>query len=151
MRGQDARRALAAVTVALATCSVSGCVSPAWDDHDYALKAGATAQAAASSVELVRLAVQGEHDLTTAYLKVLLTDAAESLGSVNDQFGGVQPPSDASDRLRSQVTDLTSQAEDEVEDLLIEVRRGGIEQPDEAARTLERLGSELRRLGEAHR
>jgi hypothetical protein len=139
------------LVIGLFAVSVAGCSSPAWDDHDYALKAGATAQAAASSVELVRLAVQNESELTTPYLKTLLTETAASLGSVNDQFGGVQPPTAASDEVRTQVTDLTTEAEDQVQDLLIAVRRDGIEQPARAAAKLGRLGAELRAFGEAHR
>jgi hypothetical protein len=131
--------------------TAAGCSSPAWDDHDYALKAGETARAAASSVELVRLAVQNETKLTAPYLKTLLTETATSLGSVNDQFGGVQPPTAAADDVRTQVTDLTGEAEDEVQELLIQVRRDGIEQPEQAVAKLGRLGAELRAFGEAHR
>jgi hypothetical protein len=130
---------------------LAGCVSPAWDDHDYGLKAGATAQAAASSLELVRLAVRGQEKVTTPYLKTLLTQAAEDLGSVDAQFGGVQPPSDTADRLRTQVTDLTSQAEEQVQSLLIEVRRDGLRDPAGADRELGDLAAKLRRIEEAHR
>jgi hypothetical protein len=130
---------------------LAGCVSPAWDDHDYGLKAGATAQAAASSLELVRLAVRGQEKVTTPYLKTLLTQAAEDLGSVDAQFGGVQPPSDTADGLRTQVTDLTSQAEEQVQSLLIEVRRDGLRDPAGADRELGDLAAKLRRIEEAHR
>jgi hypothetical protein len=137
--------------IGLLALTITGCVSPAWDDHDYALKAGATAQAAASSVELVRLAVRDESKLTTPYLKTLLTEAAESLGSVNGQFGGVQPPTDAADAVRKQVTDLTTAAEDQVRELLTQVRRDGIERPAQAAAKLGRLGAQLRAFEEAHK
>lgn len=141
----------AALPLLAAAITLTGCVSPAWDDHDYGLKAGATAQAAASSVELVRLAVRDEDKLTTPYLKTLLTQAADDLGSIDDQFGGVQPSSDAADRLRTQVTDLTSQAEDEVRTLLIEVRRDGLSDPEGADERLGELVTKLRRIEEAHR
>ncbi|MGV9308456.1 hypothetical protein ACWDLG_34215 [Nonomuraea sp. NPDC003727] len=141
------RRALAVAAIVLAA---GGCASPAWSDHDYALKAGATAEAAASSVELVRLAVAGRDKLTTPCLTILLTEAARDLGSVNDQFSAVQPPSKAADQVRAQVTGLTSAAADEVQELLIEVRRDGIEEPRRAVRNLSVLGAALRAFGQAH-
>jgi hypothetical protein len=134
----------------LAVLMLGGCVSPAWDDHDYELKAVATAQAAASSVELVRMAVRGQDRLTIPYLKTLLTQAVDDLGSIDDQFGGVQPPSDAADRLRAQLTDVTSQAEEEVQSLLIEVRRDGLRDPGKADQELEKLATRLRRIEEAY-
>ncbi|MFC7386428.1 hypothetical protein [Sphaerisporangium rhizosphaerae] len=145
------RLARALPQAALLAVLATACVSPAWDDHDYGLKAGATAQAAASSVELVRLAVRDHDRLTTPYLKTVLTEASGDLGSVNDQFGGVQPPSDAADRLRTRVTDLTSQAEEEVQGLLIEVRRDGLRDPRGADRRLGELAGRLREIEEAHR
>ncbi|WP_214411521.1 hypothetical protein [Sphaerisporangium fuscum] len=138
-------------SVVLVACVVSGCVSPAWDDHDYGLKAGASAQAVASNVEIVRLAVRDHAELTSPYLKSLLTQAVEDIGNVNQQFGGVQPPSDVSDRLRTQVTDLTTEAEDEVQDLLIQVRRNGLRDPAQAETKLGKLAEKLRAIEEAHR
>jgi hypothetical protein len=136
--------------ISLVMLMLGGCVSPAWNDHDYELKAVATAQTAASSVELVRLAVRNQDKLTIPYLKTLLTQAADDLGGVGDQFGGVQPPSDASDRLRTQITDVTSQAEEEVRSLLIEVRRDGLRDPGKADQELGELSTQLRRIEEAH-
>jgi len=146
MRRLAALGALGTLTVLLA-----GCVSPAWDDHDYSLKAAATAEAAASSLEIVRLAVANEARLTTPYLKTVLTEAAEETGGLGTQFGGVQPPSDAADRVQAEVLDLTSRAEEQVSDLLVQVRRDGVEDPARAVRELEGLAAELRRFGEAHR
>ncbi len=83
---------------------VAGCTSPAWDDADYAKKAGATAEAAASSVALVRLAVDNEAKLTRPYLQTLLTETSTSLGSVNSQFSAVQPPSEKANQVRAEIT-----------------------------------------------
>ncbi|MEZ0074868.1 hypothetical protein [Planotetraspora sp. GP83] len=141
---------LAPPALALAVL-LSACVSPAWDDHDYELKAGATAESAASSLQIVRSAVQHEDRLTRPYLKVVLTEAAEALGSVNAQFGGVQPPSDATDQVRDQVTDLTEEAENRVQDLLIEVRRDQVKDPAKAVQELGRLADRLSAFAEDHR
>ncbi|MCT9933529.1 hypothetical protein N5079_25270 [Planotetraspora sp. A-T 1434] len=130
---------------------LSSCVSPAWNDHDYELKAGATAESAASSLQIVRSAVQHEDRLTRPYLKVVLTEAAEALGSVNAQFGGVQPPSDAADQVRDQVTGMTEEAESQVQDLLIEVRRDRVKDPAKAVRELGRLADKLGAFAEDHR
>ncbi|GII63990.1 hypothetical protein Skr01_40750 [Sphaerisporangium krabiense] len=144
------RRAAAVPPVLLAALVLSGCVSPAWDDHDYGLKAAATAEAAASGVELARQAVRGADRLTTPYLKTLLTQAADDVGGVGDQFGRVQPPSDASDRLRDRVTELTSAAEEELRGLLVEVRRDGLRDPAAADRELGDLAGRLRAVEEAY-
>ncbi|GII85114.1 hypothetical protein Ssi03_31040 [Sphaerisporangium siamense] len=144
------RRAAAVPPVLLAALLLSGCVSPAWDDHDYGLKAAATAEAAASGVELARQAVRGAGRLTTPYLKTLLTQAADDVGGVGDQFGRVQPPSDDSDRLRAEVTGLTSAAEDELRGLLIEVRRDGLHDPAKADRELGDLARRLRAIEETY-
>ncbi|MEV0198479.1 hypothetical protein [Nonomuraea sp. NPDC050691] len=135
-------RALLAALALVVT--LGGCVSPAWDDHDYALKAQETTKTAHSIVEMTRLAVQHAGDLHGPYLKTVLTDAAVDLGNVAQQFGGVQPPSDASDRVRESTLEKVQQAEDEIDSLLAQIRWGGIEQPAQAAARLEKLAGELR-------
>ncbi|GAA0376287.1 hypothetical protein GCM10009530_28480 [Microbispora corallina] len=145
------RRALLTGAALLAAFGPAACVSPAWDDHDYALKAGKTAEAAASAVQLARTAVRHEDGTTRQYLKVVLTEAADDLGNVNDQFGGVQPPSDASERLRGEVTDLTEKAEDEVHDLLDQVRRDRVRDPAGAVRDLGEIAGRLSAFAERHK
>jgi hypothetical protein len=134
----------------LAVLLLSGCTSPAWDDHDYGLKAAQSAESAASSLEIVRLAVRHEDRLTTPYLKTLFTEAVKDLGSVNSQFGGVQPPSPSADEVRGRLLDLTGEAEDQVTSLLIQVRRDGIEDPEAAVKDLEGVAAKLRAFEEAH-
>ncbi|OPG14487.1 hypothetical protein [Microbispora sp. GKU 823] len=130
---------------------LSACVSPAWDDHDYALKAGKTAESAVSALRFARSAVAYRDRMTGPYAEVVLTEAVQDLSSVNDQFGGVQPPSDASDRIRDEVLRLTEKAESEVEDLLIQARRDGVQDPEEAARELDGLARELSDFAEKHK
>ncbi|SEM70638.1 hypothetical protein [Nonomuraea pusilla] len=135
--------ALAAVLLAL-VLAVAGCVSPAWDDHDYALKGEQTAKTALSKVEIVRIAVADSRRLPQPYLETLLTKASSDLSNVETQFGGVQPPTRRSDRLRDHLLDLVQQAQAEVQGLLIQVRRNGIEDPAGSANRLERIAEELR-------
>ncbi|GIH60284.1 hypothetical protein [Microbispora siamensis] len=130
---------------------LSACVSPAWDDHDYALKAGKTAESAVSALRFARSAVAYRDRMTGPYAEVVLTEAVQDLSSVNDQFGGVQPPSDASDRIRDEVLRLTEKAESEVEDLLIQARRDGVQDPEAAARELDGLARELSDFAEKHK
>ncbi|MEV1243271.1 hypothetical protein [Nonomuraea sp. NPDC049750] len=144
-------RASKHVALTLAMLLLSGCASPAWDDHDYGLKAAQSAQSAASSLEIVRLAVRHEDRLTTPYLKTLFTETVKDLGSVNSQFGGVQPPSPAADEVRGRLLDLTGEAEDQVASLLIQVRRDGIKDSAAAAKDLEGVATKLRAFEEAHR
>ncbi|NUR85653.1 MAG: hypothetical protein HOY71_16365 [Nonomuraea sp.] len=129
-----------AAALLLLLVAVAGCVSPAWDDHDYALKAQASAESVSSTVQVVRVAVRDSRRLTRPYLKTVLTEAAAELDAVADQFGGVQPPSERSDQVRDRLLDRIQRAEDVVDDLLIQVRRNGIEDPARAARELEALG-----------
>ncbi|MET7459439.1 hypothetical protein [Nonomuraea sp. NPDC005501] len=90
-------------------------MSPAWDDHDYALTAQQTTQSVVSTVEVVRLAVQHSGELHRPYLKVVLTEAATDLGTLAQQFGGVQPSSDASDEVRDRTLEQLQQAQDQVD------------------------------------
>jgi hypothetical protein len=137
--------------VLLTALLLSACVSPAWDDHDYALKAGKTAESAVSAVRFARSAVAYRDRMTGPYAEVVLTEAVQDLSSVNDQFGGVQPPSDAADRIRDEALRLTEKAESEVEDLLIQARRDGVKNPEAAVRELDRLASELSDFAEKHK
>ncbi|MFC6083527.1 hypothetical protein [Sphaerisporangium aureirubrum] len=136
--------------ILLALLLVAGCASPAWNDTDYAKKAGATAESAASSVELVRLAVANEAKLTRPYLQTVLTEAAGSLGSVDSQFGAVQPPSVAASAVREEITGLTSDAAEQVQVLLNELRLREIRDPARATADLAELGDRLRAFAEAH-
>ncbi len=132
------------VALLMAAPLVAGCASPAWDDADYGSKAGATAEAAASSVALVRLAVENEARLTRPYLQTLLTETATELGGVDSQFGAVQPPSQAAVAVRAEITGLTSEAAERVRALLNEVRLREIRDPGKAAADLAALGDRLR-------
>ncbi|WP_062433163.1 hypothetical protein [Herbidospora daliensis] len=128
---------------------LAGCASPAWNDADYGKKAGATAEAAASSVALVRLAVEHEARLTRPYLQTLLTETVTALGSVDSQFGAVQPPSPEAARVRAEITELTSEAAEQVQVLLNEVRLREIADPEKAAADLAALGDRLRAFAES--
>ncbi|WP_433236439.1 hypothetical protein ACQPYK_27090 [Streptosporangium sp. CA-135522] len=150
IRPAAGRPARAALSLALAGM-LAGCVSPAWDDHDYGLKAGASAEAVASTVAIAGDAVAGQDRLTTPYLKVLLTEAVTDVRSVDGQFAGVQPPSDAAEQIKKDLLDMTGKAEDELDELLTQLRRDGIRDPAGAVRDLRALGEDLQRFGEAHK
>ncbi|MFB9629821.1 hypothetical protein [Nonomuraea helvata] len=129
---------------------VAGCSSPAWNDRDYELKAASSAETVGSTVEVVRLAVGGDGRLTRPYLKVLLTNAAEQVQGVNDQFGGVQPPTERAEQLGEQLLKVTEQAEKVVSGLLVEVRRDRVKDPSSAVRELTQLGESLQRFQDEH-
>ncbi|MCK2218828.1 hypothetical protein MF672_034300 [Actinomadura sp. ATCC 31491] len=136
-----------AVALALA---VAGCSSPAWNDRDYELKAAASAGTAASAVGAARLAVAGGDRLTRPYLKVVLTGAAEQVQGVNDQFGGVQPPSERAQELGEALLRVTERAEKTVSGLLVQVRRDRVRDPGAAVRDLAAIGESLRRFEDEH-
>ncbi|MEV4083855.1 hypothetical protein AB0J43_26700 [Nonomuraea fuscirosea] len=139
------------MAAALVVATVTGCVSPAWDDRDYELKAAASAEAVASAVGAARLAVNGGDRLTRPYLKVVLTSAAGQMQGVNDQFGGVQPPTERAEKLGADLLRLTEQAEKTVSGLLVEVRRDRVKDPAAAVRDLDMIGETLLRFQEEHR
>ncbi|WP_157522277.1 hypothetical protein [Herbidospora cretacea] len=135
-------------TLMVSLLLVAGCASPAWTDSGYHQQVVTTAEAAASSVDLVRLVVENEARLTRPYLQTVLTEAVTALGSVDSQFSAVQPPTRAAVSARAELTALTGEAADQVQTLLNEVRLGGVENPAQAAGDLRELSDELRAAAE---
>lgn len=133
--------------------ALGACVGPARTSQSYTKKASHSVQDTRSAVETARLAVDAaDGDRATGpYLSVLLGQAEEEASSVQTTFDSVQPPNEASDRLRDDVDGLLGEAVSDLGDLRIAARRGdtgGIAEKRAALADLSRRLSELEdRLG----
>lgn len=140
------------LALVLVTVLASGCVSPSRTDRDYQLKAGNTAKAAASSVATALLGADlgGEQKATGPFLSVLLRNAEEDTSSVQNTFDSVQPPSRASDQLRSAVDQVLADALDGLAKLRIAVRRGQVSALPTIAQPLHKTLTQLQDLADRY-
>jgi hypothetical protein len=54
----------------------------------------------------------------------VLSDAEESLGGLAGTFGSIQPPDERADRIRADLGELLTSAQDDVADVRVAARRG---------------------------
>src|SRR5690349_3217036 len=119
-----------ACVLALLAAMSTACVGPATTTDAYRGKVVHASDAALSEVRTVTLAARSLVDgrLFTAYADVLISDAEESLSSVQGQFDSIQPPDDhVSDELRDALDTLLSAGLGEVSTLRIALRRDHVE------------------------
>lgn len=131
---------------------LQACTTPAFTDQQFSVKATETAISAVSHIETVRLSVETavRHGLPANPVEVAISDAEEALGAVTGTFASVQPPSEGSDRLRTDLLDLLSKAEALVENARIEFRRGDREAAARAAAELGSVASQIERFAQEH-
>jgi hypothetical protein len=111
-----------------------------------------TVESAISSLETARLAVESldRHGLPLAPVDVAVSDAEDVLGSVSGTFASIQPPEPDLDDLRAEVLDLLDEAESQMADTRIAIRRGdvdgaldAVEHSKDTVADLERILTEL--------
>jgi hypothetical protein len=143
------RRAAAGLIAALVTAS---CVGPARTAEDFQLKAKSTAETTLSAVGTARLVTRLAADdrAFTNFLSVLVGDAEDEATSAQATFDSIQPPTESSDQLRSEVDDLVARAVDQISDVRIAVRRGDLDEAATHDGALRRVGRELERFIEAN-
>ncbi|MFC9295117.1 hypothetical protein ACFTWH_18695 [Streptomyces sp. NPDC057011] len=136
----------------LAACCLpaTGCAGSSRTDEDYQLKAANTAEAAASAVGTARLAVlaAGRGNASGSYLSVLLGEAEKDLAGAEQAFTSRQPPSEAADRVRDQVSEALTEAGDALAAARISARRGEASELGGHAADLSRAKARLERLEE---
>ena len=136
-------RALPLVAAALAL--VAGCAGPSRTDDDFRHKAANTAEAIQGVIGSVQIAVDAATDgkVPGPYLSVTLAEADDDASDVTDLFDSVQPPSEAADKVRSDLDSVLQDVVTTLDDLRIAVRRGDIGQLAEIAKPLDSLNDKL--------
>jgi hypothetical protein len=134
---------LSAALLAVALLA-AGCAGPAAEDASYRSLAATSVQAAASQVAtaqtVVTLLVDG--DTWTPYADQTVSGAETALGSISSDFGSAQPPP-GSDRVRTRVSTLLTDAEDAAASARIAVRRGDTAGLQSAEQDLRRVSAQL--------
>src|SRR3954451_24838064 len=121
--GVRARRIFA---VALMLLVPAGCVVPTPDEGTYAEKAQKSLEAAASQTATVDLVISQvlAQRAFRSFADQTVSETEDSLSSVADQFGSMQPPpSPGADAVRDRTTTLLSRASDVVAAARIALRR----------------------------
>jgi hypothetical protein len=123
MRARSARDAVALAVLAL--LSVTGCVSSAPNDADYAKKAQKTVDTVTAAVGTAQLGISAlrDGDAFDPYLSVLLGEAEDDASAARDTLDSVQPPGAESDQVRAQVHEVTDEALDLLAEARIAIRR----------------------------
>lgn len=144
------------VAVVVAATLVTGCVShpvgPARTYGKYEGKAVTTAQSARSAVQTARLAVDAatKDGVFGPYVSQVIGQAEDAVSAVEGTFASIQPPSGDADRLRGELLDLLSDAEDHVAAVRIAVRRGRIGGLANVATPLAGDAAALQRFAQEH-
>jgi hypothetical protein len=137
---------------ATATVACTQPLGPARTEDDYELKAANTAEAVLSALRTAELAtdvaVRGR--AFPPYVSVLLGEAESDADGAVSTFEKVQPPDSRSDRLRSQLGDLTSEATDALSALRITARRADLDALGPRSRDLEGLADRLDAFADEH-
>lgn len=109
----------------VASLSLCACVGPARTPSAFRLKVRGSAKAAASAVATSEfLADLVRHGRVFApYASVVLDSADRDISAVQSTFESIQPPDDASDQLRSDFSQVLTNASDAVSSMRIASRR----------------------------
>jgi hypothetical protein len=118
----------------------------------YEGKATTTAKSALSQVETVRLAarVADRDDTTSPYVSIVVSEAEDALDGLSGTFESIQPPGKAADGLRSELSELLSNALDHTAAVRIAARQGTLRGLGQVADPLGGDADALRRFVEAH-
>ena len=127
-------------------------VTPARTFDDYEHKAKDTAESALSSVQTARLAarVGARGDAFGPYVSVILSESETGAAHASSVFGGIQPPDEHADRLRSRLTRLLNRADGDLARLRIAARRGELDRLQRLAQPLGPLSRRLERFIARH-
>jgi len=131
---------------------LTACVGPARSFGSYDGKAGATAGDMRSVVETARAAVglAATRRGFAPYLSEVIHYAEDDASAIQGAFDSIQPPDSASDRLRSELDELLSQALSTISELRIAVRRADFEAMPKIGAPLAGLADRLERFADAH-
>jgi hypothetical protein len=127
-------------------------VGPARSFGSYEGKAAATAKDMVSTVNAARLTVASAAQARAfaPYVSVALSDAEDDGSAIQGAFDSIQPPDEASDRLRRELDRLLTPAVSALSELRIAARRGELARLPDLAVPLTRLAGRLEAFAEAH-
>jgi hypothetical protein len=147
------RLAVAVLGALVAVFAVSGCVGPARTTQTYESKAVRTANDSLSALETALLSVQTSlrGRMMQAYLETVLSNAEDSISSIQSTFDSIQPPdTDTADRLRDSLDTLLSDGAAGMAQLRILARRQDTMNLAAEARTLAATADGLEKFARTH-
>ena len=153
---RGARRFVVVVAASVLGLLLAACVQPvgpARTFDSYRHKAKHTAETALSAVETGRLGAQTARrdDAFAPYLAVLVSNAEDEASNAQTTFDSVQPPNDASDKLRDRLDPLLTRAVDALSQARIAARRADFDELAAQGPPLSRSARELNRFVEAQK
>jgi hypothetical protein len=147
------RRAGAALLIgATLLFSSAGCVGNAATTPAYRGKAHLSAEAAVSALQTAKLAVDtsAKGNLLDTYLEIVLSQAEDDLGTVQQQFDSIEPPNSVeADRLRDRLDALLTRGTGVLADLRIAARRDEQAEMIKTAADIPALADKLDAFAEA--
>jgi hypothetical protein len=143
---RHSRRASVAGVLAISSLVLTGgCIAPARTFDAYAGKAAATAESSVSALRTVilgaRVAAAGRSFPST--ISILVSEAEREVTSARSAFLSIQPPDQASDRLRDELVPMLDMAVNGVSELRITARRADLEALPARAAPLRDLADRL--------
>jgi hypothetical protein len=116
------------VALLIAVAFASACTAPTLTESQYKASVVNAIEPAVSTIETVRLtlAQTERHNLFLNPMDIVIGGQEDSIGAVTGTFASVQPPNAALDEVRTQVLDLLGQAEDQIAEARIQLRRGRV-------------------------
>jgi hypothetical protein len=120
--------------------------------HDYRKTANEAAQAAHDAVRTTALTVQAllEHQVTSAYVSVVVDQATTAVAGAAQQLAAIAPPDDATAAMRAELSPLLAEATRQIGDVSTAL---SADQPDaiqNAAKGLGTLGDRFDKYLEEH-
>lgn len=141
-------RSLVVVTAMAIATSISGCVGPARSEADYLAGVSNTGKSAISAAESAQLTIEAvvAGKAAAPYVSRRLSEDEQRLQSAITAFSSVQPPTEAMDRLRSEVLTTMNRAASVLGRLRIAAYRNENERLADIARPLADLSSQFGRF-----
>ena len=146
-----ARRALPSRLLLAGVLVLGGCVAPAFDSGAFHRNAVEALDSAVSETRAAALAVE-QHlagRVVRPYADTVVTDSEDALGPVEDDFGNVDPPTRADEKLRDEVGGLLSDAGDALSTARIALRRGDTAGMTKSLADLTALADRMEKAAEA--
>jgi hypothetical protein len=146
------RRSFAAVTVAL-VAAATACTLPARSYDAFKGKAVESATMAQNATQTTLLVAHAASagKLTAAYASVAVSNAETDANGAQSSFLAIQPPDGRSQKLRSQLGDILSDATSAIADVRIAARRGQLSRLEQIAKPLRGITARLDAFEQANR